>query len=109
MGLLGLLNSKLIDFYLKNIASTKQNGYFEYKPVYISQLPIAQPPDPISDISNQIQKVKEKSPDTDTTALEREIDVMVFKLYGLSYDEVLVVAPDFWISRKAYESIMPPR
>ncbi len=38
--LIGLLNSKVLDFYLKQIASTKQNGYFEYKPMYISQLPI---------------------------------------------------------------------
>ena len=107
-GLLGLLNSKLIDFYLKNIASTKQNGYFEYKPVYISQLPIAQPPARISALSNRVQKTKEKAPNADTSAPEREIDVMVFKLYGLSYDEALVVAPDFWMSRKSYESITPP-
>ncbi len=39
--LVGLLNAKVLDFYLKQIASTKQNGYFEYKPMYISQLPIA--------------------------------------------------------------------
>jgi hypothetical protein len=37
---LGLLNSYVIDYYLKSIASTKQNGYFEYKPMYISKLPI---------------------------------------------------------------------
>ena len=34
------LNSRLLDHFLKTIASTKQNGYFEYKPVYISQIPI---------------------------------------------------------------------
>lgn len=40
LALLGILNSKLVDFYLKQIASTKQNDYFEYKPMYIEQLPI---------------------------------------------------------------------
>ncbi len=38
--LLGILNSKISDFVLKQIASTKQGGYFEQKPMYISQLPI---------------------------------------------------------------------
>ena len=38
--LLGLLNSKAIDFFLKSIAATKQGGYFEYKPMYVSKLPI---------------------------------------------------------------------
>ncbi len=38
--LLAVLNSKLCDFVLHNIASTKSGGYFEYKPMYISLLPI---------------------------------------------------------------------
>ncbi|MGE4296016.1 MAG: TaqI-like C-terminal specificity domain-containing protein [Campylobacterales bacterium] len=38
--LLGILNSSVIDFYMKQIASTKQNDYFEYKPMYLEQLPI---------------------------------------------------------------------
>ena len=38
--LLGILNSKVSDFVMHSIASTKQGGYFEYKPMYISQLPI---------------------------------------------------------------------
>ena len=38
--LLGILNSKIPDFVMHLTASTKQGGYFEYKPMYISQLPI---------------------------------------------------------------------
>jgi len=34
--LIGLISSKLLDFYMHSIASTKQGGYFEYKPMYIS-------------------------------------------------------------------------
>ena len=30
-------------------------------------------------------------PSTDTTALEREIDMMVYELYGLSEEEIKVV------------------
>lgn len=38
--LLGILNSKVSDIVMHSIASTKQGGYFEYKPMYIQQLPI---------------------------------------------------------------------
>ena len=38
--LLGILNSKISDFVIHSIASTKQGGYFEYKPMYIELLPI---------------------------------------------------------------------
>ena len=40
--LLGLLNSSTLDFVLHSIASTKQGGYFEYKPMYVGKLPIRQ-------------------------------------------------------------------
>lgn len=40
----------------------------------------------------------------DTSVLEHQIDVMVYKLYELTYDEVLIVEPEFEISREEYES-----
>ena len=39
--LLAILNSRLIDYFIHSIASTKANGYYEYKPMYISQIPIS--------------------------------------------------------------------
>ena len=39
----------------------------------------------------------------DTTALEQEIDVMVYKLYELTYDEVKVIVKDFWLSKEEYD------
>ncbi len=38
--LLGVLNSQVTNFVMRNISSTKQGGYFEQKPMYIEQLPI---------------------------------------------------------------------
>lgn len=37
---LGLLNSKLLDFYLKRISTTMRGGFFRYFTQYIEQLPI---------------------------------------------------------------------
>jgi adenine-specific DNA-methyltransferase len=45
--LLAILNSKVSDYFIHTIASTKQGGYYEYKPMYVSQIPIpteANPP-----------------------------------------------------------------
>jgi hypothetical protein len=38
---------------------------------------------------------KAVNPKADTTALERQIDNLVYRLYNLTYDEVKVIEPDF--------------
>jgi len=52
---------------------------------------------------NQILTLKEKG--KDTTALEQEIDNLVYKLYELTYDEVKVIDPEFSLSKKEYEQL----
>ncbi len=37
---LGLLNSRVLDFYLKNISTTLRGGFFRYFTQYIEQIPI---------------------------------------------------------------------
>ena len=38
--LLDILNSKIADFVIYFVSSTKRGGYFEYKPMYVQQIPI---------------------------------------------------------------------
>jgi hypothetical protein len=38
--LLAVLNSKLADLYIRQLGVTRNGGYFEYKPMFIEQLPI---------------------------------------------------------------------
>jgi len=38
--LLSILNSKIADIVISYISSTKRGGYFEYKPMYVQQIPI---------------------------------------------------------------------
>lgn len=62
-------------------------------------------------VSKKIEKIvedisiKKKTNNIDTTDLEHRIDNLVYKLYALTYDEVLVVEPEFSqrMSRKEYE------
>ena len=41
---------------------------------------------------------------TDTAALESEIPRLVYHLYGLTYDEVLIIAPMPPFTREEYEN-----
>jgi hypothetical protein len=40
---LGILNSKLMSYFLKSICAERQGGFMEQKPVYVSQVPIKKP------------------------------------------------------------------
>jgi adenine-specific DNA-methyltransferase len=40
---------------------------------------------------DRILAAKERDPKADTTALEREIDRLVYELYGLTEDEIKIV------------------
>ena len=86
--LLGILNALPTDFYFKSIASTKANGYFEYKPVYLAQLPIpAATPEQQAEIAALVEQVlaaKAADATADTAALEQQIDALVAALYGLT-------------------------
>ena len=109
--LYGLLNSKVLDFVMHQISSTKQGGYFEYKPMYLAQLPIRTIDfDNPAEVARHDKMVKlvdkmlnwhKQLPDLTGEArrivnarierTDREIDELVYALYGLSEDEVAVV------------------
>lgn len=110
--LLGILNSTVPDFVLHHIASTKQGGYFEYKPMYISQLPIRviNFDDP-ADVKRHEQMValvermlelhkqlasarlpqEKELLERQIGATDGQIDRLVYELYGLTEEEIRIV------------------
>jgi hypothetical protein len=52
---------------------------------------------------DSIVSLKEESLSNDTSVFEQQIDLLVYHLYGLTYDEVLIVDPDTPITRDEYE------
>jgi hypothetical protein len=44
-------------------------------------------------------------PQVDTSALERQIDALVYRLYNLTYDEVKVIEPEFAMVRAEYKGM----
>ena len=94
---LGVLNSKLATFYHFNSSPKASKGAFpKVLVVDVNTFPL---PKEISNnlnielvkSVNQILTRKKENPDADTTALEQEIDQIVYKLYGLNEEEVRIV------------------
>ncbi len=52
----------------------------------------------------QILDAKHTNPSADTSALEAEIDLMVYHLYNLTHAEVLLIDPAFGLTEAEYEA-----
>jgi adenine-specific DNA-methyltransferase len=92
--LTGLLNSKLIAFWLKNKGKMQGDNYqLDKEPLL--QIPIYQPTDEqqqlLISLVEQIFSAKKEDTAADTTELEQKIDALVFHLYGLTESEMLTV------------------
>jgi hypothetical protein len=108
--LLGILNSKLCYFFISKIAAERRGGFLEYKPVYVSKIPIhkidnenAKEFDKHNQIVSLVESMLElhrRTPQTpfEQEQLEREIaatdaqiDRLVYELYGLTEEEIKIV------------------
>ena len=58
---------------------------------------------PIIELVNTILQVKKENPNSNTLFLEQQIDLLVYRLYNLTYDEICVIDPETPIMRKEYE------
>ena len=104
--LLAVLNSPLCKWWISMQAAVRSGGFLEYKPMYVGIVPVVKIADkqkaPIITLVDQILSTKKKhtpqSPldrgeatNTDTSALEKQIDELVYKLYGLTPEEIAIV------------------
>ena len=104
--LLALLNSKLLNFiYVSEYKSTKK-VFSEIQARSVGELPIKliSPEEQSIFIAIVDRIINEKKGNNDTSMGEREIDRLVYHLYGLTYDEVLIVDPQTPITREEYEN-----
>ncbi|MEE0266390.1 MAG: TaqI-like C-terminal specificity domain-containing protein [Bacteroidales bacterium] len=107
---LAILNSKLATFYHFNHSPKATKGAFPKILVQdLKEFPLPsitfEEKQSISDLVKKILDSKKNDPQIDTSDLENQIDFLVYKLYGLTYDEVLIVDPETNISREEYEKI----
>ena len=105
--LLGLLNSKLLQYYFGFIGVMTAGGAYTLKAATIEALPIVVSNEqPIISLVNQILDAKKENPQADTSDLENQIDILVYKLYNLTYDEAKIIDPEIEniISREEYDA-----
>lgn len=101
--LLGILDSTLINYLF---ATRFLN--LAIKAEYLKQLRIPIPSAVIlkqlESLVSKVLDLKKVNIEADTTSLEYQIDFLVYHLYGLTYDDVLIVDPETPISREEYEA-----
>ena len=92
--LTGVLNSQLVAFWLRHKGKMQGNNY------QVDKEPLQGIPLPVVDLKNQqpiialvdkILAAKKADPRADTGAWETEIDILVYLLYGLTWDEMQIV------------------
>lgn len=100
---LGLLNSKLLNWYLQGMSSPQRGGYYEYAKEIVESLPILAPQDLVGKeswvekIVGSVREAVKATEGSDNLALDslgvlqKEIDKLVYWLYDLTPEEILLV------------------
>ena len=92
--LVGILNSSLVAYWIQNKGKKQGELYkLDKEPLLEIPLPILDDTkqQPIINLVEQILILKEVNPQADTSILEKEIDTVVYNLYGLTEEEIRVV------------------
>jgi type I restriction-modification system DNA methylase subunit len=101
---LGILNSKLMSYFLRSICAQRQGGFIEQKPVYVSQVPIKKPTkeqeieitqhvEKMLQLNEKLFKIGDKLTDErariedEIKKTDSEIDELVYEIYGITEDE----------------------
>jgi len=91
--ILGLLNSKLVKFYLNSIVSKMRGGYFSLSKAYVetTPIPLTLKTSDIGIIVEQIFAQNKSNPLVEISNFEKQIDQLVYKLYELTEDEIKII------------------
>ena len=105
--LCALFNSKLGHFLLQDSPKTGTGDLLvsvqAIEPIHVP-MPDDKQRTKIENAVDRILSAKKTNPQADTTTLENEIDKIVYHLYSLTYDEVLVIDPETPITREEYSN-----
>jgi len=99
-----LLNSNLTYFYYKNRGASQGNILkFDKGPLLTIPIKITENTMKFETYFDSILQLKEEG--KSTSAIQNEVDILIYRLYELSYDEVKVIDPEFSLSKEEYEKI----
>ena len=102
IAMLGVLNSKLTNWIFRKTSTNSNVNCYEINNL---RLPIILKKNSknVEDIVHNILTLKSQG--KDTTALEQQIDNMVYKLYELTYEKVKIIDPENTLTEKEYADI----
>ncbi|MCA1964731.1 MAG: hypothetical protein LDL31_12375, partial [Prosthecobacter sp.] len=89
------LNSAPLWWIIRQIAASKQNGYFEFKPMYVRPLPI--PPASaadkarLSELAEACAAAAQRGDEETLAVHEAEIDQIVYRLFDLTPEEIPLI------------------
>ena len=105
---LGILNSSLMQFVMRKLTFEKTEGAFTKAKIYhYYNLPIkiTNQQNKVVTVVDKILRSREKNPTYNISDLEIKLDKIVYHLYSLTYDEVLIIDPKTPITREEYETM----
>lgn len=91
---LAILNSKLIHFFYSSLTQSIRGGYLRFIRQYLGQIPMIRT-DVLDSLSSEVINLKKLRPENDSSALEAQIDRLVYQLYGLTDEEIALVEASF--------------
>ncbi len=97
--LLCYLNSKLSEYLFSKIATRTGMGTTRWKKYKIEKLPV---PKVSKDFERKVEYLYHKYIETANEKWLNEIDKIIYALYNMTYDEVLIVDPETPITREEY-------
>lgn len=112
--ILGILNSKLIEWYIRNTSTQMRGGFFSYESKYIKNIPLplidkeigkklSEQVEAIVDISTRIKNTRADASFFKRRYLEikKNIDNLVFEIFELSPEEIELVENEIQLKLKA--------
>ncbi|MCH5240319.1 MAG: Eco57I restriction-modification methylase domain-containing protein [Muribaculaceae bacterium] len=101
--ILGWLNSKLVDFYYKKRFSTKKEEAFPEIQTYLyEQLPLPKfDKKYVPKVECLVKKLLEIG--QFDPSIQKEIDKYIYKMYGLSFEEILLIDPEITITKEEFK------
>lgn len=92
---LGVLNSSLLDYYHRQNTTPQAGGFYRYQAMFINGLPVRTPAGvarkELVALVDEILDARRRDARADTRGPEREIDRLVYELYGLNEGETALV------------------
>ena len=104
--LLGILNSKLINFWFNTAFLNTDSLFPHIQKNQLDSIPIKFNKNIQNEIVESVEQIiTKKNKGEDTSLFEQQIDYKVFRLYGLTFNEVEVIDDKFNLTEVEYNNI----